>query len=388
MNARRRAARGGVNGDLRALQEAVAELGARLADQEGRLAAQQEEIARLRAERAEASASPMSPPDRVRGHGTADADNADEAAPKRANGRPTSRRQLLQLSGAAAAAGVAAAVAAPQLAAARPALPADNPGSFTADGNLADFYAVLARGTNGAYGVSARSDTSYGVAAASSSGIGVYGSSGSYLDLVAGGTGRIRQNLTIFHAGPPIAADGTFGAGEQIRDVDYALWICTASGSPGTWHQVTALAPGYAGGALNLLPAPIRLLDTRAGATIGNLRTGAPVGYHGTINVPAAGVTYQMQTIPSGAVAIYGLLTAALAPGVDPGDGSSAIAYADGAARPAAVSVVYNPQDLHGAYTANFAVVPTGSNGYISLYSQPINHIAVDYLFDCFGFVM
>jgi hypothetical protein len=104
--------------------------------------------------------------------------------------------------------------------------------------------------------------------------------------------------------------------------------------------------------------------------------------------VPAAGVTFQSQTIPTGATAVYGLLTAALGPGVNCGDGSSAIAYAAGATRPAAVNVVFNPQDGHGAYTSDFALVRTGASGDISIYNQPINPVAVDYLFDAFGFVM
>ena len=104
--------------------------------------------------------------------------------------------------------------------------------------------------------------------------------------------------------------------------------------------------------------------------------------------MPAAGVTYSGQTIPSGASAVFGLLTAALAAGVNPGDGSSAICWATGKQRPAAVNVVYNPQDLHGAYTANFTVAQTGAGGKISIYSQPSNAVAVDYIFDCFGFIM
>jgi hypothetical protein len=286
---------------------------------------------------------------------------------------------------------VVAAVAAPQLAAAHAALPADNPGTFTADGNLGPFhdYAVQAIGSNGAVGVLGQSDSASGVWAYSLSGAGVYGQSSSNADVLAGGTGRIQQFPTISHAGPPTASDGTFSAGEQIRDFpNWDLWICTVSGTPGTWRKVAAPQVGYTGGALNLLPVPIRLLDTRAGAAVGFSRPGAPVAYQGTLSFSAAGVTYQGQTIPGVAVAVYGLLTAALAPGVNCGDGSSAIAYAAGFTRPAAVSVIFNPQDLHGAYTASFALVRTGAFGAISLYNQPINAVAVDYLFDCFGFVM
>jgi hypothetical protein len=187
---------------------------------------------------------------------------------------------------------------------------------------------------------------------------------------------------------PGAPTTGSHNQGEIYADSNTALWVCVAGGTPGHWVKLAAPQYGFGGGALDLLPVPIRLLDTRAGATVGNTRPGAPVAYQGTINVPAAGVAYAGQTIPAGAVAVYGLLTAALGPGVNCGDGSSAIAYAAGATRPAAVSVIFNPQDLHGAYTASFALVRTGASGDISIYNQPMNPVAVDYLFDCFGFVM
>jgi hypothetical protein len=248
-----------------------------------------------------------------------------------------------------------------------------------------DSYGVFAT-SGGGTGVYANG-TGYGVDATSGGGTGVRAISGTGLGgLFAGGLAPIR----LAPAGSPGApAAGAHGVGEIYVDSTVALWVCVTAGTPGHWVKLAAPQYGYAGGALNLLPAAIRLLDTRAGATVGNTLTNVPVAYHGTLSFPAAGVTYQMQTIPSGATAVYGLLTAALAPGVNPGDGSSAIAYATGATRPAAVNVVFNPQDLHGAYTANFTVVPTGASGHISIYSQPITPgVAVDYLFDCFGFVM
>jgi hypothetical protein len=214
-------------------------------------------------------------------------------------------------------------------------------------------------------------------------GIGVVGIS-DVLDLAAIGNGRLF--LSAHGAGAPTS--GFWGQGTIFVDVSGRLWVNTANGTPGTWTSLGRVLNGYAGGALNLLPVPIRLLDTRAGVTDANFHPGLPVAYHGTINVPAAGVMFNGQAIPTGAVAVFGLLTAALAPGVNCGDGSSAIAYAAGATRPAAVSVLYNPQDLKGAYTGNFAVVSCGASGDISLYSQPINPVAIDYIFDCFGFVM
>jgi hypothetical protein len=270
----------------------------------------------------------------------------------------------------------------------------------------ASLTAIEGDGSSGATGVTGMSDTGYGVYGRSQSheavlgnspnaigvrgtstnGVGVWGNSVFNLGGVfVGGQAPIQ----LVPAGSPGApSSGTHAAGEIYVDSTAALWVCVAGGTPGHWVKLAAPQYGYAGGAINFLSVPIRLLDTRAGATVGNDRPNAPVAYHGTINVPAAGVTYSGQTIPAGATAVFGLLTAALAPGVTCGDGSSAIAYAAGATRPAAINVVFNPQDLHGAYTANFTVVPTGSGGDFSLYSQPINPVGVDYLFDCFGFVM
>jgi hypothetical protein len=266
-------------------------------------------------------------------------------------------------------------VAAPQLAAAHPALPADNPAVFTADGNLGHIQAVQATGSNDARGVVGTSDTSVGVSGSSNTSFGVIGASSSFIALAAAGNGRFKQNATIGHAGPPTAPDGSFIAGEQIRDSNWALWISTQGGTPGIWRQVAAVSPGFAGGSINLLPVAARLLDTRGVS---------PVAYHGTAQFQAVGVG----GIPAGAVAVFGHLVAALAPGVNCGDGSSAILWPNGQPRPGAVNIVYDPQDLQGAYTGTLTLVAVGASGQISLFSQPINPVAVDYLFDAFGFVM
>jgi hypothetical protein len=125
------------------------------------------------------------------------------------------------------------------------------------------------------------------------------------------------------------------------------------------------------------------------GAPVGFSLPGAPIPYHGTLQMQAAGLTFQMQTIPAGATAVFGNLVVALAPHVDPGDGSSLICWPNGQARPAAVNVVYNGGDLKGEYTSTFTLVAIGTSDLVNLYSQPINpNVAVDVIFDAFGFVM
>jgi hypothetical protein len=261
-----------------------------------------------------------------------------------------------------------------------------NQSSLTSD--LTHACGVEGSGPNNSNGVIGlcNGSSAYAIWGQTDSGFGVVGQSSTGVAVAAIGSGRFLQAEQLF-AGAPTS--GSWGAGEQIRDIHGDLWICVVTGSPGQWRQVSAPQVGYTGGALNFLPTPIRLLDTRFGSPNGNLRTNAPVAYHGTINVPAAGVTYAGQHIPTGASAVFGLLTAALAPGVNPGDGSSAICWATGTSLPNVVNVVFNPQDLHGAYTASFTMVQCGSGGDISIYNQPINAgVAVDYMFDCFGFVM
>jgi hypothetical protein len=404
-------------------------LGARCNELEERLAAQRDEIARLRAERAEAvPASPLILPADLRqpgGHAAAGGPD------RRLLGRPTSRRDLLRLGGAAAAAGVAAGLIESRAAHAAP-VPtgggfilgqANDAGATTAltatsgstpspildvaqpnrgigmhasaSGSAAGNAGIQGDGTSLATGVRGTSDGGVGVFGfASSTGTGVYGQSlgGGYgvvavsdpgtapfggIDLFLNGGGRLqqRQQDAVW---PPTS--GAYYAGEMIRDKNNDLWLCMTSGTngiPNTWRKVAALAPGSAlGGSVNLLPVATRLLDTRGGA---------PVAYHGTIPFLAAGVG----AIPAGAAAVFGHLVAALRPGVDPGDGSSAICWPAGQPRPAAVNLVYNGGDLKGAYTGTLALVAVGAGGMINLYSQPIAPgVAIDYIFDAAGFVV
>jgi hypothetical protein len=160
-------------------------------------------------------------------------------------------------------------------------------------------------------------------------------------------------------------------------------------GKPGHWRKLSAPQVGYAGGALNLLAVPIRLLDTRAGTTDAFTHPQAPIGYHATLQMQASKLSYAGQTIPDGATAVFGNLTVALAPHVDPGDSSSLICWPNGQTRPAAVSLVYNGGDLKGEYTSTFTLVAIGTGNLVNIYSQPITpNVAVDVIFDAFGFVM
>ena len=47
----------------------------------------------------------------------------------------------------------------------------------------------------------------------------------------------------------------------MTTDTNGDLWFCTASGTPGTWRQLTANPPGL----LTSLAAPVRVYDSRQG---------------------------------------------------------------------------------------------------------------------------
>jgi hypothetical protein len=367
-----------------------------------RLASLEQEILALRAElgRSEGPAIAAEPAARVR----------------KPAGRAT-RRHLLRTGGVVAAAGLLAAatdIGAAHATPASPSRPLPTGDGATAqlgaaNANLADTGTIFgfnangtafsalegdARGGNttnppyagiagyglptgqqdGVYGFNG-GDQGWGIEGATDTGFGVVGNATTGIDILAFGTGRFQQNPTITHAGPPTASDGTFNAGEQIRDSNFDLWICVQGGAPGQWRNVAAPQFGFAGGALNLLSVAIRLLDTRGGA---------PIASHATAQIHAAGVG----GIPAGATAVFGHVIAALRPGVNCGDGSSAILWPNGQPRPAAVNIVYNPGDLQGEYTGTLALVAIGASGLINLYSQPIIPVGVDYIFDAFGFVM
>jgi hypothetical protein len=436
-------------------QEELAAQRALVAKQQEELAAQRADLAGLHAERAEsatrAPTSPLIMPAQFRDRVVV---VADDAAPERTNGRHTSRRGLLKLGGAAAAATIGAGVLAAKGSPAAHAMPAhadsvtlyeSNSGGgnyaiqgdgfggavgvwgnadtgggsgvvATSDGNHALYGESHALGFAGIYGVTtnngrgvvgdATRTNGIGVLGAAAAGTGVYGtaigvgvfgetawagsasvlglnhsagrgvqgSSDSGIDVFAGdgakGFGLIGQQPWASTGVPGLGL--TFGA--QLRDANGDMWLGTGLGN----RLVATLAPGNKlGGSINLLSAATRLLDTRGGS---------PVAYHATAQFQAAGVG----GIPAGAIAVLGHVAAGPRVGVSCGDGSSAILWPAGQTRPPSVNTVYNnPVDSLGqCLTGTLTLVAIGAGGKISLFSQPINPVGVDYVFDAFGFVM
>lgn len=90
---------------------------------------------------------------------------------------------------------------------------------------------------------------------------------------------------------------GTHFTGELWLDSTGTLFLLPAGGTPGAWQRLTTVPATAAGGAITLLPAPVRAVDTRSGA---KLAAGSDTAF--TLTGGATG-------IPAGAKGVLGNLT-------------------------------------------------------------------------------
>ena len=216
--------------------------------------------------------------------------------------------------------------------------------------------------TGGGWGVYASSEHGTGLGAVSTSG----------LDIEAAGTGRFRQEAQAT-AGAPPQSDVAYFAGEQVRDALGAMYLCVESGSPGTWVRVATGPSAYASGASCLLPTPIRLLDTRPNATAPD-HPGTPVTGDGKITVPITGQSVGGVSIPAGAVAVIGNVTAvnAVAHGY-------LTLWPDGVTQPETSSINFPATTS----VANGVTVALSTEGKMEIYASQ----TTDVVFDATGFI-
>ncbi|HEV2238006.1 MAG TPA: hypothetical protein VGR57_15200, partial [Ktedonobacterales bacterium] len=276
--------------------------------QQAEIAAQRAEIARLRA--AAAPALPLPLP--VAASPARATDEPEPAAPSDA--RPTgghhpSRRALLKLGSAAAAAGVAAGVAAAVASngsaqahtdAATITYTASGPGNIAIEGD----------GTSSAYGIKGTND---------GAGIGVWGyatgpfgwgvagvSTQSYGGYFSGGQAPLALAPGAAVGAPSL---GNHGQGEIYVDLIGVLWYCAVSGTPGLWFRLTGVVNGIAGGALNYLPAPIRLFDSRLSATAPLPVSKGALSGNTAYTIQVTGTDVGGIHVPAGAAGVFGNLT-------------------------------------------------------------------------------
>jgi hypothetical protein len=343
--------------------------------------------------------------------------------------RARSRRALLKLGGAAAAAGVAAAAtAATEIA--HPGTAWANgvtwqTGGFVADnqtlvtttngymdstlltatlghgtvylplGGSAAIAAYDATGTNACAvyatstsgnGVTALANGGSGVEAHSLNGNGVLGISfGNGMAAVAGScppgyggafSGGSAPLLLNLNTGPGAPVGPNRLAGEVYLDSDAVMWLCTASGSPGTWVRLTGVRSGVPGGALNYLPAPIRIFDSRASQPAPLPVSKAPLAGGSTTTIQVTGTTVGGLSVPAGATGVFGNLTVTNTQGA--GD---LILWPHGAPQPNASNINYGP----GQTVANSVNVGLSASGAMDLF---VHVSGTNVIFDVAGYVL
>ena len=185
-----------------------------------------------------------------------------------------------------------------------------------------------------AQGASGSGTAVKGVVGDGSSTIGVHGLTATTIGVQAEatGTGGVGLNATAPTGGIALRVDGRFrqvtsgsvgspvsgvgNAGEQWRDINGDMWICTTTGSPGTWRKVVAQHSLFptAGGSLNLLSKPIRVLDTR-GNGAPQTNGGVPLAANTDLTVDTVGVVVGGISVPAGATGVFGNLTSVAAGG-------------------------------------------------------------------------
>jgi hypothetical protein len=165
--------------------------------------------------------------------------------------------------------------------------------------------------SNSSLGVRGESESSFGVYAVSTDGV------AGFFD---GGQAPLQLAVNSLSGAP---TEGAHQVGQFWLDSKGILWVCTVGGTPGTWVRLASVLSGSAGGTTTYLSKPIRLLDTRPGATDALHTGGGPYTPHGSpYPLTIAGASYNGVTISSGALGAIGNVTAI---GTAAGAGSLAV---------------------------------------------------------------
>jgi hypothetical protein len=179
--------------------------------------------------------------------------------------------------------------------------------------------------------------------------------------------GRLRQ-VTGGAPGAPSFAVGN--AGEQWRDSNGDLWICTVSGAPGTWRKVVAQHPAFpeAGGSLNFLAKPIRVLDTR-GNGAPQTNGGNPLAANTDVVFDVAEVVVDGVSVPAGAKGAFGTLTA-----IAPAANGFMTMWAADVAQPGTASLNFRT----GGAVNNSFICALSATGQVRMRSSQSSNVTLD----------
>jgi hypothetical protein len=200
------------------------------------------------------------------------------------------------------------------------------------------------------------------------------GAGGNGAQLVGSGTGAPLNLAPSGTPGPP--GSGGHAAGDVWFDSSRILWVCINGGTPGTFARLGAVNPTFFGGAqantggvMNLLPNPIRILDTRSGSPWAG-------GSTHTLQVTGtADLNGSSTKVPAGALAVIGNVTA-----VFPQGAGDLRLFPHGASLPTTSNLNYNLN----VTIANSATIGLDGSGRMDIF---VDVSTTHVLFDASGFV-
>jgi hypothetical protein len=240
------------------------------------------------------------------------------------------------------------------------------------DGYSALYAEASGDGSTAVYGyVTGFGSTAVSALDGSSGGTAVSGESDNGIGLRgSGGTAPLLLIPAAFVGAP---TSGTHQVGEIVTDSTGAVFACIGDGSPGQWGRVSIGSPQSTSGAFCLLSAPIRLLDTRTGATAPT-SPGHPVEVGVTLDLPVTGQSVGGIEVPTGAVAVIGNVTA-----VNAEAHGYLTLWPAGVARPGTSSLNFPVS----ASQANGVTVALSAAGVLAIYASQ----TTDVIFDATGYI-
>ena len=87
------------------------------------------------------------------------------------------------------------------------------------------------------------------------------------------------------HTGPPVTADGIFTKGSQAMDTSDVLYVCTASGTPGTWVSVSG---GGGGSVSSVFTRTGAVVAASGDYSVGQVTGAAPLASPALTGTPTA----------------------------------------------------------------------------------------------------
>ncbi len=202
-----------------------------------------------------------------------------------------------------------------------------------------------------------------GVMGHSQNGIGVQGNSDNLIGgSFSGGLAPLSLALAP-SAGAPTG--GAHTAGEVYLDSQANVYVCVASGNPGTWNKLLS------GGGLNFLPAPYRFVDTRP-------NSGTPYAGQGpwaSMSIHTVQIT-GLHGVPAGATGFFGNVTVVVATGA-----GYLRLYPAGAPLPGVSTINY----FRNQTIANACVVGLSSGGALAI---EVDSAATHVILDVAGYVL